>query len=257
MKVTAGAYTSKGSVRPHNEDSFLCAYEQGCGIESGGAGFSGSVEAPLFFLVADGMGGHDAGDAASTFVVESMYKASKLSAEEKNIYDETMLENLIKSIHVNLTKNGIERGTPKMGTTLSGILLRKDGHCAFLNAGDSRVYRLRNGFIQQLSRDDSLASIVPGAASNLITNAIGAGLPDVKVSSRFSSNIAVTNDIFLICSDGVHGFLSDEDFEKLLIEKINMQETHCYVSIAKQIVELAITNNSDDNCTAMVVRIEA
>jgi len=256
VRVTAGAYTSRGSVRPHNEDSFLCAFKPGCGIENGGAEFSGLVDTPLFFLVADGMGGHDSGDAASAFVIENMYSASKTAAEEKNNYNEAMLETLIKSIHADLIKNGIERGTPKMGTTLSGILLQKDAPCAFFNAGDSRVYRVRNGFIQQLSRDDSLSSIVPGAASNIITNAIGAGLQNVKLASRFSPNIAVAEDLFLICSDGVHGFISSEGFEKMLAEKINLQESHCLASAAQQIVETAIANNSNDNCTAVVVRIE-
>jgi len=153
-------------------------------------------------------------------------------------------------MHADLATNGKERGTPLMGSTLSGILLQKDTPCAFFNAGDSRVYRMRNGFIQQLSRDDSLSSLVPGVATNFITNAIGAGLQDVKLASRFSNNIAVAEDLFLICSDGVHGFVNDEDLEKLLIEKIDIQE------IAKHIVETAIENNSDDNCTAVVVRIE-
>jgi len=250
MRVTAGVYTSKGSVRHQNEDSFLCALEQGCGIENDGAEFSGSIETPLFFLVADGMGGHDCGDAASAFVIENMYNASKAAVEKKYVYNEDTLETLIKTIHVDLLKNGKERGTPKMGTTLTGILLQKDAPCAFLNAGDSRVYRMRNSFIQQLSRDDSLSSIMPEAAKNIITNAIGAGLQDFKLSCRFSPNFAVAKDYFLICSDGVHGFISDGDLEKLLIEKNNLQEG------AKQIVETAISNDSNDNCTAMIVKIE-
>jgi len=251
MRVTAGAYTSKGSVRPHNEDAFLCAFKPGCGIENGGADFSGFVDAPLFFLVADGMGGHDSGDAASAFVVESMCNAYNTAADDKSIFNEAMLETLIKSIHADLIKNARKRGTPNMGSTLSGILLQNDAPCAFFNAGDSRVYRMRNGFIQQLSRDDSLSSIIPGAAKNIITNAIGAGLQDIKIANRFSTNIAVAEDLFLICSDGVHGFINDEDLEKLLLmERTSLQEA------AKQIVEIAIANGSDDNCTTILVRIE-
>ena len=254
MKVTAGAYSDKGG-RPHNEDAFLCAMHTGGsgaekpGIEDDCAEFSGLVDAPLFFLVADGMGGHDAGDAASAFVVESMRQAAQAAANEKRVFDEAALEALVKSVHTALLIKGKEKGTPNMGSTLTGILLQKDAPCAFFNAGDSRVYRWRNGFIQQLSRDDSLSGIMPGAAKNIITNAVGAGLPDVSVASRFSPAVAVAGDIFLMCSDGVHGFVSDDDLEKPLAEFPPCEA-------AKQIVKTAVINNSDDNCTALVVRLD-
>jgi len=246
MKVTAGAYSDKGS-RPRNEDAFLCALRTGGGTGDGVAEFLGLVDAPLFFLVADGMGGHDAGDAASAFVVESMLHAA---VNEKRVFDEAALEALVKSVHAALLEEGKKKGTPNMGSTLTGILLQKDAPCGFFNAGDSRVYRLRNGYFQQLSRDDSLSSVMPGAAKNIITNAVGAGLSDVSVASRFSSAIAVAGDIFLMCSDGVHGFISDDDLEKLLIRTASPPET------TRRIVEAAIANNSDDNCTVVVVRLD-
>ena len=254
MKVRAGAYTGKG-IRPRNEDAFLCALQQGGGIqdsgtESGGAEFSGIVDAPLFFLVADGMGGHDAGAEASSFVTDKMRHAAQTAACGMRFFDESVFEALIKSIHAAILKEGIKQGTPNMGSTLTGILLQKNSPCAFFNVGDSRVYRLRGGFIQQLSRDDSLSSIMPEAVKNIITNAIGAGMPDIQVASRFSPTLAVAGDLFLMCSDGVHGFVSDDDLEKMLVEKLPLRE------IAKQIVDFAIANNSDDNCTAMAVKIE-
>jgi len=251
MRATAGAYSDKG-IRPHNEDAFLCALVMG---GSGGAGdnsaeFSGTVDAPLFFLVADGMGGHDAGDAASAFVAGNMRRAARDAVNEKRVFDEAAIEALVKSVHAALLKEGREKGTPNMGSTLTGILLQKDAPCGFLNAGDSRVYRLRNGFLQQLSRDDSLSGIVPGAAKNIITNAVGAGLQNVSVACRFSPSIAVAGDVFLMCSDGVHGFVSDDDLDRFLAGALTPAET------AKQIVEAAIANNSDDNCTAVMVRLD-
>lgn len=251
MKVTAGAYTDKGG-RSHNEDSFLCAESKGNNIYDSsianlGAEFKGTVESPLFFLVADGMGGHDAGDAASAFVVDKMRHASKTAS---TIFDGPALELLVKSVHVDLLNEGKTRGTPNMGSTLTGILFQKNAPCAFFNVGDSRVYRLRNGFMQQLSRDDSLSGIMPSAAKNLITNAVGAGLENITVASRFSETLAVAGDVFLMCSDGVHGFVNDDLLEKILAENFPPNE------IAKQIVDMAIANKSDDNCTAVVVRIE-
>jgi serine/threonine protein phosphatase PrpC len=249
MKITAGAYTDKGR-RHHNEDAFLCAMNAGAGVDEGSAEFSSALNAPLFFLVADGMGGHDAGDAASAFVVENMLKAAQTAANDERVFNETSIEALVKSIHAALLTEGKEKGTPNMGSTLTGILLQRDAPCAFINAGDSRVYRLRNGFLQQLSKDDSLSEIMPGAAKNIITNAVGAGLPDVSVASRFSSAVAVAGDIFLMCSDGVHGFVKDDDLEKFLAG------TFLPLEIAKRIVQTAIANNSDDNCTAVMVKLD-
>jgi len=249
MRVIAGAYSDKGR-RHHNEDAFLCALYTGAGIEEGGAEFSGVVNAPLFFLVADGMGGHDAGDVASAFVVENMRNAAQTAANEERVFNEASIEELIKSVHTALLKEGKEKGTPNMGSTLTGLLLQKEAPCAFLNAGDSRVYRLRNGFLQQLSKDDSLSEIMPGAAKNIITNAVGAGLKEISVASRFSQSVAVAGDIFLMCSDGVHGFVKDDDLEKLLAG------TFFPLEIAKCIVQAAIANNSDDNCTAVMVKLD-
>jgi protein phosphatase len=178
-----------------------------------------------------------------------MRQAAEAAIEEKRAFDEASLESLVLSVHAALLQEGREKGTPNMGSTLTGLVIQKNAPCAFLNAGDSRTYRLRNGFLQQLSRDDSLAGIVPGAAKNIITNAIGAGLERISVASRFSSAVTVPEDVFFICCDGVHGFIGDDDLELLLAEHKEPRDA------ARRIVEKAIANNSDDNCTALVVRI--
>ena len=253
MTIQAAAYSSRG-IRSRNEDSFLIADKTGTsGADSGGGGpediaavFEGEITRPLFFAVADGMGGHDAGDAASAFVVEKMRDAAASCAGS---FDADNLERTIKAVHASLLEEGRTRGTANMGSTLTGLVLQNDAPPGFFNAGDSRGYRLRNGFIRQLTRDDSLASIVPGAAKNIITNAVGAGLPDVSVASRFASSVAVPGDVFLFCCDGVHGFVSDDEMETALGSDRPLEE------IAKHIVKTAIAHNSDDNCTAVVVRI--
>jgi serine/threonine protein phosphatase PrpC len=247
MKIEAGAYSSKGPVRPHNEDAFLIAGESGGGGTSDTrAVFAGTLGGGcLLFLAADGMGGHAAGDMASAFVVKSLRNVGR----EKTEINAGTIDQIIKDVHAKLLAEGKQRGTPNMGATLTGIVLRH-GECGYFNAGDSRVYRLRNGFLQQLSHDDSLSSIVPGAAKNIITNALGAGLAKVNVESRFSPSLAVAGDIFLMCSDGVHGFVSDDELEEMLVSCSSPAET------AQLIVAKAIANNTDDNCTAVVVKLE-
>jgi protein phosphatase len=179
-------------------------------------------------------------------VVEKMRDAA---ASCTGSFDAENLEGTIKAVHAALLAEGKVRGTANMGSTLTGLVLQNDGPPGFFNAGDSRGYRLRNGFIRQLTRDDSLASVVPGAAKNIITNAVGAGLPDVSVASRFASSVAVPGDIFLFCSDGVHGFVSDDEMETFLGWDRPLGE------IVEHIVKTAIAHNSDDNCTAVLVKI--
>jgi protein phosphatase len=247
MKVDAGAFSSKGTVRTHNEDAFLIADDSGGGgISDTMAAFSGTTSNnSLLFLVADGMGGHAAGDIASAFVIESLRNLT----EKKQQIKTGNIEQIIKDIHAKLLAEGKRRGTPNMGSTLAGIVVQS-GDCGYFNLGDSRVYRFRGGFLQQLSHDDSLSGIVPGAAKNIITNALGAGLAEISVESRFSSSAAVAGDIFFICSDGVHGFVSDEEIEQMLAVCSSSAET------ARLIVQKAMDNNSDDNGTAVVVKIE-
>jgi protein phosphatase len=245
MIVNAGAYSSRGSIREHNEDSFLAGYEiGGGGVDDSLVSFNSKIENCLVFAVADGMGGHDAGDVASGFVVRHILKAIQNSA----VLDPAITEDIIKNTHRQLLEEGVRNNTPNMGSTLVGIILQPD-MAGFFNVGDSRVCRLRNGFLQQLSRDDSLSSIIPGAAKNIITNAMGAGLPEISVETRFSPNLAVPNDIFFLCSDGVHGFITDDDLPGFLAADFSPLET------ARRIVERSIENKSDDNCTALIVRI--
>jgi serine/threonine protein phosphatase PrpC len=246
MNIHAGAYSSKGGVRPHNEDSFLLGLETGgTGTADSSAVFAETIAQCRLFFVADGMGGHAAGDVASAFVAGAL----KNAAEGIKTVDTASIETMITAVHAKLLAEGKRRGSPNMGTTLAGIALQ-NGECGFFNAGDSRVYRFRNGFLQQLSHDDSLSGIVPGAAKNIITNALGAGLAEISVERRFSPSVAVAGDIFLMCSDGVHGFVSDDDLERMLASCSNPAET------ARLIVEKAIADNSDDNCTAVIVIIE-
>ncbi|GHU07058.1 hypothetical protein FACS1894151_00820 [Spirochaetia bacterium] len=246
--IEAGGWSVKGK-RPLNEDSFFAgnvrggaALTEAANKVRGGSSFTGKLGGEgRFFFVADGMGGHDAGDAASSFLTEKIPAAP-------HPLDRESLERHIIAVHEALLSFAKERGSPNMGSTLAGILLQ-EGESAWYNLGDSRVYRLRRGYLSQLSNDDSLAAIAPGSPSNIITNAMGAGLASVFVQSRFSPSLAVSGDVFLMCSDGVHGVIDDDTLETMLGAKTEPEET------ARLIVEKAITDNSDDNCTALVVKL--
>jgi len=246
MTINAGAYSTRGLIREHNEDAFLLGAEKGGGaLEDSPASFRGDVQECPVIAVADGMGGHEAGDRASRFIVERL----SLMFQEKASIDSALLEAALTGIHGELLEEGKKQHTPNMGSTLTGLVLYPAG--GFFNIGDSRVYRLRSGFLQQISRDDSLSRLIPGAAKNIITNAMGAGLSEITVDSRFSQSMAVAGDIFFLCSDGVHGFVNDEDLEAILRSQFSPLEK------ARAIVEKALENKSDDNCTALVAELEA
>lgn len=244
MKIKAVAFSTKG-IREHNEDSFLL------NNIIGGTGLEDSIESieiedeNCIFAVADGMGGHKAGDVASRFVVTSV----KESFSKEETIDSDFVEEKLKELHKKLSEKGIADGTPNMGSTFVGLVYQ-EGNSGFFNVGDSRIYRFRNGFIQQLSHDDSLSEIIPDAPKNIIINAMGAGIPEIEVESRFSKSVAVSNDVFLICSDGVHGYISEDEMEEILSGNYSLVEK------ARQIVNKALDNNSDDNSTAVIVKLE-
>lgn len=244
MKVNAVAYSTKG-IREHNEDSFLLNTEiGGVGIEDTMANVSIEDE-NCFFAVADGMGGHAAGDVASQFVVSEVSKAFI----QNNTLDGEVITSLLNNIHSGLLEKGKAEETPNMGSTFVGLYISSSS-CGFCNVGDSRLYRYRHGFIQQLSHDDSLSSLLPDAPKNIVTNAMGAGLPAIEVQTRFSESLVVKGDYFIICSDGVHGYISEEVAEEILAKPFSLIEK------ARQIVETALENGSDDNSTVVLVQVE-
>ena len=244
MKAKAAAFSTKG-IRERNEDSYLLDGE------IGGTGTDDSMSVCesdgdcLFFAVADGMGGHSAGDVASRFVLTKVKEA----AESGELGAVRALEEKLHEIHKQLLERGRADGTENMGSTFVALCLGGT-FSGFCNVGDSRIYRYRKGFIQQLSHDDSLSEILENAPKNIVTNAMGAGLPEVSVESRFSEMLAAPGDIFLLCSDGVHGHVTADDLEDILGNEEKLSDQ------AKRIVDTALDNGSDDNSTALLVKIE-
>ncbi len=240
MKYMAAACSAKG-IRELNEDSFIIASVTNQEAKPfSEEAVAGDDSALCFFAVADGMGGQGSGEKASHLVVSELKKL----AEGKKSINADELKTGIECIH-----NTILQTNSKMGSTLTGIIFQQE-ECGIVNLGDSRTYRLRSGMFMKMTSDDSLSRYDASAASNIITNGIGGGLKNITVNSRFSEKLVLPGDIFLMCSDGVHGYVSDEELESLLASSVSEQE------IATSIVQKAIANNTDDNCTAVIVKIE-
>lgn len=209
------------------------------------------------FVVADGMGGHSVGDLASQITVDTLPLAYfKLEAE-------SVPQRLLAAIkEANRAINDKARENPEfsdMGTTCSTLVLSPYG--AFVgHVGDSRVYRIRNGKIQQLSFDHSLQweMIRQGRATmenvdmlhprNVITRCLG---PDADVNIDIEGPFHVqANDRFVICSDGLTGHVSDTEIGAI---GSSLPPTDA----AKLLINLANCRGGADNITVVVVNIES
>lgn len=235
MSVQWGSATDPGRVRETNEDSYLVA--------------------PNVFVVADGMGGHAAGEVASAMAVgefRALAERSELRAEE--IVDAISRANwhIVESARKHDSRKG-------MGTTLTGIgIVRAGGssHWAVFNVGDSRVYHYVHGELHQVSVDHSEVQelisagyITPEQAKthpdrNVVTRSLGtdpAPVPDVWVFPP------IAGERFLICSDGLSRELEDNEIEKILHREPVAQEA------ATALVARAVEAGGHDNITVVVI----
>ena len=234
--IEAHGVTDAGP-RPTNEDS--CLVDLGTGL----------------FVVADGMGGHNAGEVASALAVSTIAGAIATSG----VREAAALEDAVRRANGRILEAASENANyAGMGTTVSAVLV-EDGQASLVNVGDSRVYLLRDGRLEQLTRDDSwVRQLVDDGAPlsdddiqkhpmrHVLTEVVGVRpdlLPKVAVHDIRSG------DVLLLASDGLHGVLSAGDLQTGL----QAQETPGV--IAEQLVRQAVANGATDNVTALVVRV--
>lgn len=228
------ALTDKGNVRSGNEDAFLCRDDIG------------------LWVVADGMGGLDAGEMASEAVINALWNIPGNSNLEQMLeYVATTAEAVNRSLHA---KKALLPAEHSLGTTLAALLISgKQG--AVIWAGDSRIYRLRNGKLQQLTHDHSMVQdlvdqglVHPAQAhnhpqSNVITRAIGVDDSLELEQQRFNVE---ANDIFLLCSDGLSNEVNDNELRALLsIAELN--------DATEQLLQLTLSRKAKDNVTIVTV----
>lgn len=236
-------YAAKTDIgkRAHNEDSFLLPKGE---------------TPPLLFSVADGMGGHAAGAVASNIAVET------LGAKDVVFTKEHELEQLKSAVeHANLSvfeaaeKDHTLRG---MGTTLVSALILGKNYLA-ANVGDSRIYYFNGKSLERVTIDHSLVEqlVLSGLITreearfhprrNIITRAVGLSpLVDIDVFER-EWNV---DDILLLCSDGLHGALEENEISEVLSSERTLEEM-CDV-----LVQTALSNGGTDNITLILVRCE-
>lgn len=248
MKIESAARSYVGR-RPRNEDA-LCANES-LGL----------------YAVADGMGGYAGGEVASRLVVETLERFVRDNARDDNVtwplpLDPTLgpSENLV-SVGVRLA-NAVVRSQragklASMGSTVAATLVRDD-RAVIAHVGDSRVYRLREGVLSQVTRDHSLyAEMVAMGMNvppleqfphrNVITRALGMN-GDVKVDVE--TERLRPGDVLLLCTDGLVETVSDDRIAAVL-------STHDPQHAVDTLVDEAFAGGGHDNITAIVLRAES
>jgi PPM family protein phosphatase len=240
----AGA-TDVGRVRAHNEDSFLIDAQRGV------------------FLVADGMGGHAAGEIASAIASEAVGAALRqgvdggLGAAELGVVMRECIQQAHRSI---LNYSATKPETRGMGTTMTALVVCDDGAFRLGHIGDSRCYVLRDGELEQLSRDHTWVQrevdagrLTPMGArrhhlSHVLSRALGADSldePDVY------SGTLLPGDLVLLCTDGLTGMLTDRLLRRILTRDAALHE------LVADLILGANERGGRDNITAVLVKVLA
>jgi protein phosphatase len=251
--LEAHGLSDVGHARKTNEDSFI------------------SDTALQLFVVADGMGGHSAGEVASSLAVDAIAGFIRRTEGDGDVSWPYGIEprlsfsgNRLRTA-AHLANRRVFRAAERhdeytgMGTTIVGALI-SGGRLAVANAGDSRLYLFADGRLTQLTHDDTWAATVLAAQGNsgpagrpsssmrhVLTNVLGAREEvDVHVSEHDLSG----GEMILLCSDGLHGVLDDGTLQMML------SAGGTPVEIVPQLIETALARGAKDNITAVLARYD-
>lgn len=244
--VEIASVTDAGSVRQFNEDSIVTDPDLGLAV------------------LADGMGGHHAGEIASGIATQVIFETLKAQLAELRSDAGKRSPVLAVDKSINRANRAVfeaAQGQPAyqgMGTTLA-LALFYDNRAALGHIGDSRIYRLRNDVLQLLTRDDSLlrdqielglvAAADTGGSHNrsLVTRALGT---EASVRAHLREDEVGPGDIYVLCSDGLNDLVEDADIE-LIVRSIR---TNLPLA-AHQLVQAAKDNGGYDNVSVILVKV--
>ena len=232
IRIESWAKTHEGRVRDHNEDSFCAKEGQG------------------LWAVADGMGGHEGGEWASAKLIEKLDGVEP--AKDVDEAAERVAEAIRSANRAILLEAGRRRR--QMGSTIVTLLVQ-DQHYAVLWVGDSRAYLLRDGELRQLSRDHSQVQEMVERGILSAEDAVGhpmghilsraVGVRDEVQIDKVDGEVQA-GDIFLLCSDGLHGYVPEQEIARLLARGSPEEAPD-------ELVELTLANGAPDNVTVVAV----
>lgn len=243
MILVAEGISDRGIMRKNNEDKVLMDGE----IFYNDHLILNRDTAKLgCYAVADGMGGHNAGEVASMLALESL---QLLVSELKNlpVFDnfKVLMDNWIENTNNSINQLGMKKPAYSgMGTTLAAACFQHDKIFLF-HAGDTRIYHKSNGLLIRNTRDHTLSEMMEDdeLPSNLLTNVMGGGANTYIEAEDLTGKIQ-KDDHLLICSDGLTDMVDD-----MVIEELIDQENG-----TKKLVEKAIENGGRDNISIINIR---
>jgi len=264
LRLKVGVVSVRGNYREHNEDNYYIPGRRP-GLLSEGSGVTDVVtlEPSNLFIVADGMGGQQAGEHASLMAVDLIPKAiaRRLTAEEKESrqIQESIREAVAEVNQEILGSSGAFTEFSNMGTTVVLAQFRND-RVYVAGIGDSRAYRLRDGHLEQLTKDHSLADALLDAGTitreELPTHKfknvlyLYLGSKDARGGPEDFRILDVRpGDRFLLASDGLTGVVPDRELARILGSVDDPQEA------AIMLKDLALDNDSKDNVTCLIIHV--
>ncbi len=215
LGFTVNAVSDRGLVRADNQDSFVSAPEEG------------------FLCVADGMGGGAGGGLASQWTCAELVEAWKTSKHLSLPERESRMGAALQTVNGRIHAHMREKGYRMMGTTVAALLQENAGgfRARVFHVGDTRIYRLRLGRLDPLTRDHTVGNELGTAMAStsldrgrsfrarsnplthILTRAVGT---EMRVRPEWKTVDLQRGDRFLICSDGVHDMLTDEEIAEIL-----------------------------------------
>jgi protein phosphatase len=252
LPLTACGFSHAGRQREENEDAF------------------GSFLDERLFIVADGMGGHNAGEVASVMAVDALetffrsYHADPRQPWPHQVDSDLSLGANLLRVGVKVANDKIraaakqDRAKNRMGTTIVALAVG-DAQITVAHAGDSRCYRLRGGDIKRLTRDHSIveemiaarpemteAEIAAFAHRNVVTKSLGS---KEQVDPTMLVDPLQEGDVYLVCSDGLWGSVPDEKIKRIVASTPDI-EAACQL-----LIDAANEAGGPDNITALLVRV--
>ncbi|OGQ16965.1 MAG: hypothetical protein A3B70_01655 [Deltaproteobacteria bacterium RIFCSPHIGHO2_02_FULL_40_11] len=232
MRLSTAGASDIGKVRKMNQDRYIC-----------------NDDAKLY-VVADGMGGHQAGDVAAKMAVDELNQT--FSFKKHSLDPEKHLVQTIHNANAKIYESAKENSEFKgMGTTVTALYFTMDS-VYIAHVGDSRAYLMHGKHIWQLTEDHSLASneMVSGLnvpLKNVLTRSVGYD-PQVEVALYVKK--LSKGDRFLICSDGLHGNLSSQEMVHAITKRFSLADG------CKNLIQSANAKGGDDNITAVLISVD-
>ena len=245
LDISAASWT--GRVRSQNEDMVLVD-NQFIREDTYHTRIVLSREDRMMIAVADGMGGHSRGDVASNDTLRNLHYFfyDIPSCLNVNDFNEAMAGWLESINNYIASKGRADEQYKGMGTTLVGLAYYNNDFYS-LNWGDSRLYRFRNHQLVQLTTDHSLSNLVGDEKrTNVITNCIGGGSKSSFIDMVTMTNDIMSDDVYLLCTDGLTDMLSDKAISELLEGKAD----------ADTLCSAAIEAGGIDNVSCCVISIK-